>query len=141
MDMRNDPPRPSRHASVRAQARGIPLRIVNAILAHADCRRFVCGGRRALMVSRRRLGALAGAVPAADRERMEGVTLIINRTGEVIVTVLHACGPRGRRYRRHNRGRSHGSPIHKKNYGNGRSCNVQPAAHSITTTFSPGDST
>jgi hypothetical protein len=116
MEVRNALPRLSRHARARAQARGIPLQIVNAILAHADRRRFIAGGRRALMVSRRRLDALADVIPAADRERMEGVILVTSRAGEAIVTVLHADGSRGRRYRRHNRGRSHGSSRSQQAY-------------------------
>jgi hypothetical protein len=113
MEVKEASPRLSRHARVRAQARGIPLHIINAILAYAGRPRFVGEGRRALMVSRRRLDALADAIPAADRERMEGVILVINRTAEVIVTVLHAYSSRGRRYRQHSRRRSHGSPIRR----------------------------
>jgi hypothetical protein len=105
MDAREKPLRPgcpklSPHARIRAQARGIPRHIIDAILAHADRRYFVGQGRRALMVSRRRLDGLASVIPAADRERMAGVVLITNRFGNAIVTVLHVYGPRGRRYRR-----------------------------------------
>jgi hypothetical protein len=121
-------PRLSRHARVRAQARGIPLHVIEAILAHADRRCFIDGGRRALMVSRRHLDGLAEAVPAAARERMEGIILVINRTGEVIVTVLHAYSPRGRHYRRHGRGRRHGSPSRRKHSGGSRAGDVRPIA-------------
>ena len=102
MDVRDAPPALSHHARVRAQARGVPLRIINAIFTYADRGRFVGGGRRSLIVSRRRLGRLADTIPASDRERMEGVTLIISRIGTVIITVFHACRSRGGHYRRRN---------------------------------------
>jgi hypothetical protein len=100
MDVKDAPPKLSCHARLRAQTRGIPQHIIDAILVHADRRCFVGQGRRALMVSRRRLDGLAGVIPAADRERMKGVMLITSRFGTAIITVLHAHGRRGRRYRR-----------------------------------------
>jgi hypothetical protein len=52
------------------------------------------------MVSRRKLEALKDRIPAADRERMDGVVLVMDREIRVIVTVIHAAGAGGRRYRR-----------------------------------------
>jgi hypothetical protein len=54
------------HARQRAQTRGIPLRILEAIYANADRSPFVGDGRRSLMVSRRRLARLADHIPAAE---------------------------------------------------------------------------
>jgi hypothetical protein len=89
------------HARRRAQARGIPMRILDAIYANADRTPFVGDGRRSLMVSRRRLARLSSAIPAADRERMAGVALVVDAGTGVVITVLHVHGLHGRRYRRH----------------------------------------
>jgi hypothetical protein len=88
------------HARQRAQDRGIPLRILGAIFAHADRRPHVGNGCRSLMVSRRKLKALKDLIPAADRERMDGVVLVMDREIRVIVKVIHASSAGGRRYRR-----------------------------------------
>jgi hypothetical protein len=88
------------HARERARARGIPLRIVRAIFANADRSPFVGEGRRSLMVSRRKLDRLSESISAGDRERMDGVVLVVDSVSQVIVTVLHADGRKGRRYRR-----------------------------------------
>ena len=93
------------HARERAQVRGVPIRIVEAIYANADRSPFVGSGRRSLMVSRRQLDRLADSIPAADRERMDGVVLVVNPRSNVIITVLHAHSPNGRRYRRQRDGR------------------------------------
>jgi hypothetical protein len=81
------------------------MRIVTAVYAYADRRPFVGGGCRSLMVSRRQLGRLAGRIAPADRERMDSVALIIDPNTTAIITVLHADGPHGRRYRRQREGR------------------------------------
>ena len=57
------------------------------------------------MVSRRRLARLAASIPAADRERMNGVALVVDPKSNAIITVLHAHSPSGRRYRRQRDGR------------------------------------
>jgi hypothetical protein len=84
------------HARERAQVRGVSMRIVEAIYANADLCPFVGSGCRSLMVSRRKLDRLADSIPAADRERMDGVVLVVDPDGEAIITVLHAHSPRGR---------------------------------------------
>jgi hypothetical protein len=93
------------HARKRAQARGVSMRTLETIFAHADRSPFVGGGCRSLMVSRKQLGRLADAVPAADRERMDGVVLVVDPECSAIVTVLHAGSPKGRRYRRQRDGK------------------------------------
>jgi hypothetical protein len=93
------------HARERAQARGVSMRIVEAIYANADLSPFVGSGCRSLMVSRRQLVRLAGSIPAADRERMNGVVLVVDPTSNAVITVLHAHGLSGRRYRRQRDGR------------------------------------
>jgi hypothetical protein len=93
------------HARKRAQARGVSTRIMEAIYANADRTPFVGGGRRSFMVSRRQLNRLAGSIPPADRERMEGVVLVVDPNINAIITVLHAHSSSGRRYRRQRDGR------------------------------------
>lgn len=88
------------HAHERAQARGVSMQVVEAIYANADRNPFVGSGCRSLMVSRRHLARLAGTIPAADRERMDGVVLVVDPKGNVVITVLHAHSPKGRHYRR-----------------------------------------
>ena len=63
------PPILTDHARKRAQARGVPMRILEAIYSNADRSPFVGSGCRSLMVSRRQLARLDGSIPAADRER------------------------------------------------------------------------
>jgi hypothetical protein len=93
------------HARERAQVRGVSMRTLQAIFAYADRSPFVGSGCRSLMVSRRQLARLADAVPAADRERMDGVVLVVDPECSTIITVLHAHSPNGRRYRRQRDGR------------------------------------
>jgi hypothetical protein len=99
------PPILTNHARGRAQVRGVPMRIVDAIYANADRSPFVGSGCRSLMVSRRQLDRLADKIPAADRERMDGVVLVVDPKSNAIITVLHAHSPTGRRYRRQRDGR------------------------------------
>ena len=88
------------HARERAQARGVSMRIVEAIYANAYLCPFVGNGCQSLMVSRRKLDRLADSIPAADRERMKGVVLVVDPNSNAMITVLHALSPNGRRYRR-----------------------------------------
>ena len=98
------------HARRRAQARGIPLRIVDAIYANADRVSFVGGGRRSLMVTRRQIDRLPEAISPADRERIDGVVLVVDLQGTVVITVLHAHSSNGRWYRHHRDGRRYRPP-------------------------------
>lgn len=99
------PPILTDHARDRAQVRGVSMRIVEAIYAIADRSPFVGSGYRSLMVSRRKLDRLADSIPAADRERMDGVVLVVDPKSNAIITVLHAHSTNGRRYRRQRQGR------------------------------------
>lgn len=96
------------HALRRAQTRGVPMRIVEAICANADRSPFVGSGCRSLMVSHRQLDRLQDSIPAADLERMEGVILVIDPNTKTVITVLHAHSPNARRYRRQCDGRRYG---------------------------------
>jgi hypothetical protein len=100
-----DLPKMTDHARERAQMRGVPMRIVEAVYAHADRSPYVGDGCRSLMVSRRRLDRLAESIAAGDRERMVGVVLVVDPRSNVIITVLHGHSPNGQRYRRHRDGR------------------------------------
>ena len=101
----------TRHAELRAKARGLPWRIVSSICANADRRTHVGGGCLSLMVSKSELQALAGVIPGDDRERMQGVAVVVDAATETVVTVLHVRGKRGSRYRRQRVGRSHRKPL------------------------------
>src|SRR5437764_3160661 len=90
------PPILTDHARRRAQARGVSMGILEAIYANADRSSFVGSGCRSLMVSRRQLARLADSIPAADRERMDGVVLVVDPKSNAIITVLHAHSPKGR---------------------------------------------
>ena len=100
----------TRHAERRAKARGWPWRIVSLICANADRRTHVGGGCLSLMVSKSELEALAGLIPAEDRERMKGVAVVLDPATETVVTVLHIRGRRGGRYRRQRSGRGRRAP-------------------------------
>jgi hypothetical protein len=93
------------HARKRAQSRGVWLRTLEAVYANADRSPFVGGGCRSLMVTRQQLCRLADSISPADRERMEGVVLVVDPNSKAIITVLHAHSPSGRRYRRQSDGR------------------------------------
>jgi hypothetical protein len=113
MHIENASPVLTNHARQRAQNRGIPLKIIDAIYANADRSPFVGEGRRSLMVSRRQLNRLARIIPAAERERMDGIILVVDAKGQVIITVLHAHGQNGRHYRRQHHGRYYGRYWHR----------------------------
>jgi hypothetical protein len=91
----------TRHASVRAQQRGVPHRVINALATWADVEIPVGGGCVALSLSRRQMSDRGlRASLGAELDRLAGVALVADETGAV-VTVLHDCGGAGgRRYRR-----------------------------------------
>jgi hypothetical protein len=88
------------HAVHQAQARGVPKSYVHLVCANADRDPFIGGGRRALTISRKRLRALAHQIPAAIREHLDGLAVVVDSDGRTIITVLHASAKAGRRYRR-----------------------------------------
>jgi len=88
------------HAVHQAKARGVPKSLVHLICENADRDPFIGQGRRALTISRKRLRRLNREIPAAIRDRLDGLAVVIDRDGRTIVTVLHATPKSGRRYRR-----------------------------------------
>jgi hypothetical protein len=97
----------TRHAERRAKERGLPWRIVSAICANSDRQTPVGGGCVSLMVSRSELQDLAGSISADDRERMQGVAVVVDAETETVVTVLHVNRRNGSRYRRQRSRRGH----------------------------------
>jgi hypothetical protein len=93
------------HARKRVQSRGISIRILEVVYVNAHRSPFVGSVCRSLTVSRRRPARLADSIPAADRERMVGVVLVVDPKSNEIITVLHGHSPSGRRYRRQCDGR------------------------------------
>lgn len=89
----------TQHAAARANQRGIPHNLVEAVLDNADVETPVGGGCVAYTVSRRRLEdrdvrrQLGG-----DIDRASKVAVICSDDG-AIVTVMHDWGGQGRRYR------------------------------------------
>jgi hypothetical protein len=90
------------HAEARANQRGVPLDVIEAILDHADMDVPVGGGCTALRLSKRRLkDATLRKRLGSQLDRLAGIAVICaDDTGDV-VTVLHdRGGAEGRRYRR-----------------------------------------
>ena len=61
------------------------MRILEAFYSNADRSPFVGSGYRSFMVSRRQLARLDGSIPAADRERMDCVVLVIDPKSNAII--------------------------------------------------------
>ena len=92
----------SRHASVRANQRGVTHAMLDALIAHADLEAPVGGGCTVLRFSRERLmDRDLRASLGATADRLGSLAVILaDGTGDV-VTVLHDHGGAdGRRYRR-----------------------------------------
>jgi hypothetical protein len=61
----------------------------------------VGGGYQSLFISRRRLKEMADEDMApSDRERADGVAVVVDNTMQIVVTVLRLSGSRSRRYLR-----------------------------------------
>lgn len=94
----------TRHATIRAQQRGVPYEVLDALILHADMEAPVGSGCTVLRFSRERLrdrDLRASLGATADRLGSLAVVLC-DDTGDV-VTVLHDHGgAEGRRYRRAN---------------------------------------
>lgn len=91
----------TKHAMTRCNQRGVPHRLIEAVLSMGDQEAPVGGNCVALRVSRLRLAdprvrqSLGG-----DADRLDGLSLILAEDTGQIVTVLHDIGGRkGRRYR------------------------------------------
>jgi len=94
----------TRHATIRAQQRGVPHGVLNALIAHADLEAPVGSGCTVLRFSRERLmDRDLRAALGATADRLGSLAIVLSDdTGEV-VTVLHDHGgSEGRRYRRGN---------------------------------------
>lgn len=92
----------TRHASLRANQRGVTHDMLDALIAYADFEASVGSGCSVLRVSRERLKDRdLRASLGASADRLAGLAVILaDDTGE-IVTVLHDRGNAdGRRYRR-----------------------------------------
>ena len=92
----------SQHAQLRANQRGVPLHLVDAILRFADVDEPAGSGCTLLRVSNRRLSSdeirreLGG-----DTDRLHRLAVVWSDAASKVVTVLHDIpGARGRRYRR-----------------------------------------
>lgn len=109
------------HARQQAQSRGIPVHIVEAIYSNADRGAFVGSGCRSLMISRKRINRLSETLSPADRERMDGVVLVVDHASEVVVTVLHSHGPKSQRYRRQWYGHPHRRTRRRPHWHSGQS--------------------
>lgn len=90
----------SHHATQRSQQRGIPMRLIEAVLDHCDHDVLIGDDCRALRVSRSAARAVARAGENRQvAERLPGLVVVwSDRTGQ-IVTVLHDNGQNAaRRY-------------------------------------------
>ncbi len=91
----------TRHAARRARQRGIGGDLIDAFLSLADWETPVGSGCTALSISRRLKrdpDIRAAFGPLLDR--IARLAMVMAPDGEV-VTVMHARGETGRRYRRH----------------------------------------
>lgn len=89
----------SRHAAIRCQQRGVPVRVVQTLLDKADRVVPVGSGAYSRFVSkRRRRNLTAYGVPAWVVDRLESVCVVTS--GETVLTVFHRYGGKARRYRR-----------------------------------------
>lgn len=87
------------HAEARANQRGIPYSLVEAVLDHADIEVPVGDGCTVYRISKERLN---------DRDTRRQLGNLLDRAGKVavicsddgaVVTVMHDWGCQGRRYR------------------------------------------
>jgi hypothetical protein len=92
----------STHAAMRAQQRGLPHHLIEALMNYADFEAPVGGGCTVLRMTRDRLEDpdLADRL-GAERERLRGLSIVWSeRTGEIVTVLRPRRGPVGRRYRR-----------------------------------------
>ena len=85
----------SSHAAMRTQQRGVPHRLIDALMSYADFEAPVGGGCTVLRMTRDRL-----ADPDLA-DRLGGLSMVWSeRTGEIVTVLRPRRGPAGRRYRR-----------------------------------------
>ena len=87
----------SKHASKRAQQRGISRRTMDLVMQRADQYRDARDGCVTCWISRRQCAQLRSeGLAAAQIERATNVVLVIQPAGGVIVTTLHGNKVRAR---------------------------------------------
>jgi hypothetical protein len=92
----------STHAAMRTQQRGVPHRLIDALMNYADFEAPVGGGCTVLGMTRDHLddADLADRL-GAERERLRGLSIVWSeRTGEIVTVLRPRRGRAGRRYRR-----------------------------------------
>ena len=87
----------TRHADRRCQQRGVPRRLLQALLDHHDLDRDVGSGCRILRVSRRRARSEAATLGPQIARRLEGLAIIWSDDQAQVVTVFRDAGTH-RRY-------------------------------------------
>ena len=94
----------TRHARNRAQQRGVPYALIEAVLSHADRNTPVGGNCTAFLVSKARLkDRKVRQTLGADADRLCGLFVVCaDETGEVVTILHNAGGAKGRHYRRAN---------------------------------------
>lgn len=93
------------HAVQRMQQRGIPERLVHAVLDHHDIEFEAGSGCRIIRVSRRKATSTGTfGIPKQDAEKLSRLALVYSDNGARVVTVRRDHSSRiGRRYRRKNK--------------------------------------
>ena len=87
----------SKHASKRAQQRGISRRTMDLVMQRADQHREVGDGCVTCWISRRRCAQLRReGLAAAQIERAVNVVLVVQLADGVIVTTMHGYKARAR---------------------------------------------
>jgi hypothetical protein len=89
------------HATLRTQQRGVPHRLIDALMIYADFEASVGGGCTVLRMTRDRLNDpdLAQCL-GSELERLRGLSVVWSeRTGEIVTVLRPRRGPAGRRYR------------------------------------------
>jgi hypothetical protein len=89
----------TRHAQTRCQQRSVPRRLVELVVEHADRRVFVGDGVQAAMITRKRLKMSRVPQLKAERERLDGLMVLLDPEDGTVVTVMWADGAVARRYR------------------------------------------
>lgn len=90
----------TRHAEQRSQQRGVPLRMVEAVLDRHDLAFDVGGECRVLRVSRAAAATMTGVADRQMAEKLPALAVIWSDRTNRVVTVLRDSGRRSaRRYR------------------------------------------
>jgi hypothetical protein len=90
----------SRHAEARMAQRGVRKDVMALLLAEYDVVANVGGGCHALSLSHQRIRDLLDEGHPTSTVESLGRLVVVDGKAGTVVTVLHARGRRGRRYRR-----------------------------------------